>query len=119
LKFFNHISVKRKLALMLMMPIIALLFFVVIKIVEKAHSLEELHALQGLSSLAVKIDALTHEMQKERALSSGFIGSWQTLALADGPHSGIFGTFRFSQKGLLKFLFPPRTFMIQLPLLGS
>jgi len=60
---------------MLMMPIIALLFFVVIKIVEKAHSLEELHALQGLSSLAVKIDALTHEMQKERALSSGFIGS--------------------------------------------
>ncbi len=60
---------------MLMMPIIALLFFVVIKIVEKAHSLEELRALQGLSSLAVKIDALTHEMLKERALSSGFIGS--------------------------------------------
>jgi len=60
---------------MLMMPIIALLFFVVMKIVDKAHSLEELHALQGLSSFAVKIDALTHEMQKERALSSGFIGS--------------------------------------------
>ncbi len=74
MKFFNNISVKRKLALMLMMPIIALLFFVVMKIVEKAHSLEELHALQGLSSLAVKIDALTHEIQKERAMSSGFIG---------------------------------------------
>lgn len=75
LKFFNHISVKQKLALMLMMPIIALLFFVAIKIVEKAHSLEELHALQGFASLAVKIDALTHEIQKERALSSGFIDS--------------------------------------------
>jgi len=75
MKFFNNVTVKRKLALMLMIPIIALLFFVVMKIVDKAHSLEELHALQGLSSLAVKIDALTHEMQKERAMSSGFIGS--------------------------------------------
>ncbi len=75
---------------MLMMPIIALLFFVMIKIVEKAHSLEELHALQGLSSLAVKIDALTHEMQKERALSSGFIGS-QGERLGLGILKGLLG----------------------------
>ncbi len=61
--------------MMLMVPILALLFFVVTQILEKVHSLKELHALQGLTSLAVKIDILTHEMQKERALSSGFIGS--------------------------------------------
>ncbi len=61
--------------MMLMVPIIVLLFFVVMQILEKVHSLKELHALQGLTSLSVKIDALTHEMQKERALSSGFIGS--------------------------------------------
>ncbi len=34
------------------------------------------------------------------------IPSWQTLEVADCPHNEVFGTFRFSQKGLLKFLFP-------------
>ena len=58
MRFFGNLTVKSKLAMMLMMPIIALLFFVVTQILEKVHSLKELHVLQGLTSLAVKIDTL-------------------------------------------------------------
>jgi len=71
----SHLSIKTKLALMLVFPILGLLYFSISGVLEKATAVSNLRTMQTLSALAVKSSALIHEMQKERGMSAGFIGS--------------------------------------------
>lgn len=60
---------------MLAFPIAVLLYLSLYGIWDKSKIAIETRSLQSLSALAVKASALIHEIQKERAVSSIFIGS--------------------------------------------
>jgi len=81
----SHLSIKTKLALMLVFPIIGLLYFSVSGVLEKITVVSNLHTMQTLSELAVKSSALIHEAQKERGMSAGFLGSQGTKFAAELP----------------------------------
>jgi len=68
-------TISRKLALILLFPVIGLLYFSLTEISAKRQLSQEMDSLQQLSALAVKISALVHETQKERGMTAGFLGS--------------------------------------------
>jgi methyl-accepting chemotaxis protein len=72
---FSNLSIKARLSLMLVFPIIGLLYFSITGALEKMAVVANLKTMQSLSALAVKSSALVHELQKERGMSAGFIGS--------------------------------------------
>ncbi len=73
--FLSNRSIRTKLALMLLPPIIGLLYFSGAAVLEKSSVVNNLHTLQSLTHLAIRTSAVIHELQKERGLSAGFIGS--------------------------------------------
>jgi len=60
---------------MLSIPLIGLLYFAISNIIEKSAFSNEITRIQTLTKLSVKMSALVHEVQKERGLSAGFLGS--------------------------------------------
>jgi|GEM_PF-5797610 len=74
MSFINNIKIKSKLILMLIFPIAGLMYFSVNGIWEKSILSSNMRAVESLSSLAVKISALVHELQKERGASAVFLG---------------------------------------------
>ncbi|MDM8557861.1 bacteriohemerythrin [Candidatus Parabeggiatoa sp. HSG14] len=71
----KNIKISTKLGLMLAIPIIGLIFFTVNITLEKLNIVNNLSVLHELSNFAVKSSSLVHELQKERGLSAGFLGS--------------------------------------------
>ena len=71
----KNAKLKTKLFLVLALPIAGLLFFSLVMSMEKYRTMLEVDALEEFSSLAVKMSAAVHEMQKERGMSSGYLGS--------------------------------------------
>jgi len=69
------LRMKYKLMLMLFFPMLGLLYFAVSGLTTDYRTYTRLENLQSLSSLAVKSSALVHELQKERGMSAGFLGS--------------------------------------------
>jgi methyl-accepting chemotaxis protein len=70
-----RLTIKAKLALLLVLPLVGLSYFSISDVREKAATVSDMEAMQMLSALAIKSSALVHEAQKERGLSAGFIGS--------------------------------------------
>ncbi|WP_349648723.1 bacteriohemerythrin [Candidatus Parabeggiatoa sp. HSG14] len=60
---------------MMMIPIFGLVYFTIGNIVEKREIVNQMDLLQELSEFAIKSSALVHELQKERGMSAGFLGS--------------------------------------------
>ncbi|MBI5047511.1 MAG: nitrate- and nitrite sensing domain-containing protein [Deltaproteobacteria bacterium] len=75
MSFINSIKIKSKFMLMLGFPIAGLFYFSIDGIWEKSRLSSEMKTVEGLSSLAVKISAMVHEVQKERGSTGIFIGS--------------------------------------------
>jgi len=75
MSLLNNIKLKTKLFLVLALPILGLLFFSLVVSMEKYRTMVELDALAEFSSLAVKMSATVHEIQKERGMTAGFLGS--------------------------------------------
>lgn len=78
MRFFQGIlnmKVKYKLALMVILPLMGLLYFSGMQLLEKYRQMDEMERIQQLSRLAVKSSALVHELQKERGATAGFLGS--------------------------------------------
>lgn len=73
--FLSGRSIRTKLALMMLFPVLGMLYFSAMAVVEKYSVVDSLHSLQELTHLAIRSSALIHELQKERGLSSGFIGA--------------------------------------------
>ena len=72
---FKNMSIRLKLLLMVLAPIIGLLVFSSREVIDKYKLLESINETRTLTGLAVRVGALTHEIQKERGLSSGYINS--------------------------------------------
>jgi len=72
---FKNMSIKAKLMLMVIIPLIALSIIAgssILKNIKRASSFEDLSQVVILST---KVSALVHETQKERGATAGFIGS--------------------------------------------
>jgi len=71
----STLNTKYRLALMTALPLLVLVYFAGITVAEKLGDLREAENLEKLSGLSTRIGALVHELQKERGMSAGFLGS--------------------------------------------
>ena len=71
----KNMSIRAKLFLMVLAPIIGLLIFSSREVIDKYKFLKSVNTTRTLIGLATRVGALTHEMQKERGLSSGYINA--------------------------------------------
>src|SRR5204863_5076007 len=58
-----------------LLPLLTSLYFSVSDISSRWRTVNEMGALEKTATLTVKISAFVHEAQKERGLTSGFLGS--------------------------------------------
>ncbi|NOZ24766.1 MAG: methyl-accepting chemotaxis protein [Nitrospirae bacterium] len=72
---FKGLKLRNKFILLLTFPILGLLLFSISKITDKSRISGEMNSLQSLAALAVNINALVHETQKERGMTAGYLGS--------------------------------------------
>ncbi|MFK5985036.1 MAG: nitrate- and nitrite sensing domain-containing protein [Pseudomonadota bacterium] len=68
-------KIRTKLILMLLAPLIGLLYFSVENISLNYAKNTNLIKLEQLAHLGTKLSAMVHELQKERGMTAGFIGS--------------------------------------------
>ncbi|MCP5197602.1 MAG: nitrate- and nitrite sensing domain-containing protein [Gammaproteobacteria bacterium] len=66
---------KHRLSIMLFVPILFMLFFSVTAVLDKLRLAGEMSAVENLATLTIKAGALIHELQKERGMSAGLLGS--------------------------------------------
>jgi methyl-accepting chemotaxis protein len=71
----KNLKTSNKLALIIAIPMIGLIFFTINLTLEKFSLVNQMTSLFQLSDVAVKSSSLVHELQKERGLSAGFLGS--------------------------------------------
>src|SRR5205807_1610967 len=69
------LGIRQKLAVMLVVPLIGLLYFATSGVVERLGTLRQAGDLQDNAALAVKVSGLVHELQKERGNTVLFLGS--------------------------------------------
>jgi len=69
------LSLRAKLLLMVAVPLLGMLWVSGWNTAEKVQLSHAMGRLQGLVVVATRVGALTHELQKERGMSAGFIGS--------------------------------------------
>jgi len=72
---FSKLKMRTKLILIVAVPLLGLLYFSISSTIEKAVVAREMGKLESLVGLSVNIGALTHELQKERGMTAGFLGS--------------------------------------------
>ncbi|WP_281184518.1 methyl-accepting chemotaxis protein [Trichlorobacter lovleyi] len=71
----KNLSIRIKLLLLLLLPVLGLLFFSGREVLDKYAALQDIRQTEQLIGLSVRTGALVHELQKERGLSSGFINA--------------------------------------------
>lgn len=71
----NRLTIKQKLQLLLLVPLLSLLGFSCVLIYSSQQSAENAKEIESLLSLAIVNSQLVHELQKERGLTAGFYGS--------------------------------------------
>ncbi|MFA5515048.1 MAG: methyl-accepting chemotaxis protein [Desulfuromonadales bacterium] len=72
---FDAMTLRQKIALMLVIPLAGVLILGVQLIWEKHRTMRDMERLDTLSELAVQASSLIHEMQKERGRTAGFLGA--------------------------------------------
>lgn len=68
-------NIKNKIFLTVLLPVFILLVFMTHVILDKIAVYHEVTAMELLADVAVKSSSLIHELQKERGLTAGFLGS--------------------------------------------
>ena len=68
-----NLKLKYKLGLMLLFPVLGLLYFSVIFMIEKAQTAEDMKGLAELTQLSITLSHIVHGVQLERGASSLFI----------------------------------------------
>ena len=71
----NNISIRLKIIIMVLIPIVGLMYFSLTNVSEKAGVLGQMESVDSLAELAVRVSSLVHETQKERGATAGFLGS--------------------------------------------
>jgi len=75
MQWMNHISMNKKLTILLVLPIGAILFFSSFAVMDAQHNVNSMQTVVRFVSFTQSASALVHELQKERGMSAGFIGS--------------------------------------------
>ena len=75
MNFLNHLSLKVKILSIVLVPIISMLVLMSISLSTSYTTLQADKALQTQIALSTKLSLLIHELQKERGMSAGFLGS--------------------------------------------
>ncbi|MDD3463453.1 MAG: methyl-accepting chemotaxis protein [Sulfurospirillaceae bacterium] len=73
--FFYKLSIRGKLLVLAILPLVALLYFTSSKVIEDIKYQQRIEQVNVLVNLSEKISLLVHETQKERGASAGFLGS--------------------------------------------
>lgn len=71
----NNLKISTKLQLLLLLPILGLIFLSSIISLERYTNYTKFQKLDELVNLSIKITSLVHELQKERGMTAGFLGS--------------------------------------------
>jgi len=79
LDHLNNLKVRTKLTFFVFVPIITLLYFSISGIHLKYQDYTHTQRSLDFISVSLKLSDLIHELQKERGLSAGFVGSKGTL----------------------------------------
>lgn len=72
---FNNLKIRSKLVLFLIVPILTLLYFSISGMHLKYEEQVQTNSSLDFISLSLSLADLIHELQKERGLSAGFVGS--------------------------------------------
>ena len=81
--YLKNAKIGARITFAVVLPILAMLFFGGSELFMKQRTASQAAQIQRLAGLAPDISALVHELQKERGISAGFIGSkGQTFATA-------------------------------------
>ena len=79
----NDIRIRHKLLLLLLFPVVVLMFFAGYGILEKWRQHGEAESVRLSYQYVLKLSNVVHELQKERGLSAGYIGSSGTTFLSE------------------------------------
>jgi len=71
----KQISISKKLLLLVFIPIVTILLLASVLILSKYDEVKTFETAQKASRLSQNISLLVHELQKERGMSAGFLGS--------------------------------------------
>ena len=73
--FMNNLTIKRKLLVLLALPILGILILSGVISYDRYTTYTKFRMLNESVLLSTKISALVHEMQKERGMTAGYLGS--------------------------------------------
>ncbi|WP_085917680.1 methyl-accepting chemotaxis protein [Halomonas sp. CSM-2] len=71
----NRMPMRLKFASVLLLPLLALAWFAIQGIMERRTSLQEFDRLHAMTELAQRAGDVVHQMQLERGMTAGFLGS--------------------------------------------
>lgn len=72
---FKNLSFKKKIYLLIAIPLISFLWISLLSIMDKVEESKEMNKLAEFTHLSVVYSELVHELQKERGMTAGFLGS--------------------------------------------
>ena len=75
----SHLKIRTKFTLFLIVPLSVILFFSSINIHEKYNQFKSIQAADRFIDLSLELAVIVHELQKERGLSAGYLGSEKRL----------------------------------------
>lgn len=75
LQWISNLKISRKLALLVLPPLVTSIIFGGMYVSNEYRTQQQLRLVIDLSNVAIINSALVHELQKERGMSAGFIGS--------------------------------------------
>ncbi|GMQ87255.1 MAG: methyl-accepting chemotaxis protein [Gammaproteobacteria bacterium] len=103
MNILKNLSIRMKIMLMLALPLVGLVYFSVISVMEKSAVVHEMEAVSPLAQLAVKASSMVHETQKERGATAGFLGSKGKKFVTELPAQRSNTDQKFSElKGFLQ-----------------
>ena len=79
MKILNNMGFRRKFFIMMILPVIGLLYYAVGDIMRQQKELRETREISELIYVIKGLSSIVHETQKERGMTSGFIGSSGSL----------------------------------------
>ena len=78
MSFLNNLKLAHKLALMVLFPVIVMMGFAAVKAMNAFSLRQTTVQLESMTSLGIHASSLVHELQKERGMTAGFLGSGGT-----------------------------------------
>ncbi len=75
MKIINNLKIRSKFILMLFFPIVGLLYFAFAEIIKEYEVSDNMKKVRQLALYGVNASNLVHELQKERGMTAGYLGS--------------------------------------------